>query len=46
MGENKTIHGGGGGQISTGKIPITGPGVSCAKIGVQTVRNEYQITIL
>ena len=37
MGENKTIHGGGGGQISTGKISITEPGVSCAKIGVQTV---------
>lgn len=36
MGENKTAYGGGGGQISTGKIPITEPGVSCAKIGVQT----------
>lgn len=25
-----------GGQISTGKIPITERGVSCVKIGVQT----------
>ena len=37
MGENKTIHGGGGGQISTGEIPITEPRVSCAKIRVQTL---------